>query len=231
MFFSDLHVQLLSKGVLNPGEQLVSQTVTSYMPWWAFGLIQRQHLVLATDQRLILIDHRRGFFPASQRLHAVDSLAWSNVQECKVTGLFLKKKLKIKGSGERGPVSAKWVISNALFGLLAPMRNNMLGARNIAAAHAQRAQGAPMLGQPSMAPALPPASQGYGAPPQSYGQPQQAYGQAPSPYGAAPVPQPYSQPPIPQINAPGYNSVPPPAPYAQAPQHVASPFDVPPRQY
>ena len=64
---------------MNPGEQLVSQTVTSYVPWWAFGLIQRQYLVLATDQRLSLIDHRLGFFPAAQRVHAVDSLAWSNV--------------------------------------------------------------------------------------------------------------------------------------------------------
>ena len=218
MFFSDLHVQLLSKGVLNPGEQLVSQTVTSYMPWWAFGLIQRQHLVLATDQRLILLDHRRGFFPASQRLHAIDSLAWSNVQELKVTGLFLKKKLRIKGTGERGPVSHKFVISNALFGLLAPMKNNMLGARAVAVVHQQRVQGAPMLGQPSMAPALGPApvSQGYGAPAQGYGAPAQAYG----------------QPPMPQVNAPGYHSVPPPAPYAPQPQApIASPFDVPPRQF
>ena len=237
MFFSDLHVQLLSKGILGPGEQLVSQTVTSYMPWWAFGLIQRQHLVLATDQRLILVEHRRGFFPVSQRLHDVDSLAWSNVQELKVTGLLLKKKLKIKGTGERGPVSHKFVVPNALFGLLAPMKNNMQGARAVAAVHQQRAQqGAPMLGQPPMAPALGPApvSQGYGQPasygqpPASYGQPA-SYGEPPSPYGAAPAAQAqvYGQPPMPQVNAPGYHSVPPAAP--QAP--TASPFDVPPRHY
>ena len=35
-------------------EQLLGQTVTSYMPWRAFGLIRRQSLVLATDQRFIL---------------------------------------------------------------------------------------------------------------------------------------------------------------------------------
>src|SRR4051812_26788932 len=99
MFFSDLHVQLLSRGILNPGEQLVSQTVTSYRPWWALGIIQRQHLIMATDQRLILVDHRLQFFPTSQRLHAVESIPWSNVQEVKVTGLFLKKKLRIKGTG------------------------------------------------------------------------------------------------------------------------------------
>ena len=57
MYFSDLHVDLLSKGIMNPGEQLVGQTVTSYTPWWAFGLIRRTHLVLATDQRLVIVDH------------------------------------------------------------------------------------------------------------------------------------------------------------------------------
>jgi len=239
MFFSDLHVQLLSRGILNPGEQLVSQTVTSYTPWWALGLIQRQHLVLATDQRLILVDHRLGFFPVSQALHSVDSLAWSNVQELRVTGLFLKKKLRIKGTGERGPVSHKFVIPNALFGLLAPMKNNMQGARAIAAAHQARAQGAaPALGPAMMAPALGPApvSQNYGQPPQSYGQAPQGYGQAPvsfapppPPFQAAQAQGPYSQPPMPAVNAPGYHSVPPPPAFVAAP--IPSPFDPPPRSY
>ena len=49
MYFSDLHVQLLAKGILNPGEQLVGQTVTTYMPGWAFGLIRRTYLVLALN--------------------------------------------------------------------------------------------------------------------------------------------------------------------------------------
>ena len=223
MFFSDLHVQLLSKGVLNPGEQLVSQTVTSYMPWWAFGLIQRQHLVLATDQRLILIDHRRGFFPASQRLHAVDSLAWSNVQECKVTGLFLKKKLKVVGNGERGPISLKMVITNTLFGRLAPMKNNMQGAKAIASAAQSMKQGG--------MPALNAAPQHYSQPPVSYQPPPQQL-QA-GPYGAPQAA--YGAPPMPQINAPGYHSVPPAAPqqfqqYGAPPAPVPSPFD-PPRQY
>jgi len=151
MYFSDLHVQLLSKAILQPGEQLVGQTVTSYFPWWAMGLIRRQHLVLATDQRLILVEHRFNFFPADFRLHAVDSIPWSQVQEARVTGLFLKKKLRVKGLGERGPVSLKAIIPNAFFGLLAPMRENMQGARNIAAAF----QGAKQLA---------PASNGYGAP-------------------------------------------------------------------
>ncbi|MDB5216230.1 MAG: hypothetical protein JWO86_4157 [Myxococcaceae bacterium] len=220
MFFSDLHVQTLSRGILNPGEQLLGQTVTGYMPWWAFGFIRRQYLVLATDQRLILVDHRYSFIqPTTQRLHAIDSIPWSNVQEAKVTGLFLKKKLKVRGIGERGPVSLKMVISNMFFGLLAPMKNNMQGARTIGSVATQMQSGG--------APALGPASQQqYGAPP-SFQPPAQLQQPSYPPQGA------YA-PPMPQVNAPGYASVPPAAPqYGQVPQPYGaapSPFD-PPRQY
>lgn len=208
MYFSDLHVQLISKAILNPGEQLVGQTVTGYTPWWAFGLIRRKHLVLATDQRLIIVDHRFGFFPADFKLHSVDSLPWAQVEELKVKGLFLKKKLRIKGMGERGPVAITAKIPNAFFGLLAPMRENMQGARNVAAAFQGAAQ-------------LAPASNGY-AQLQQPQQPQQSqYPQMQPAYGA----------PIPVQNAPGYASVPPPpvapeaGPYgaAQQPQSYAPP--------
>lgn len=205
MYFSDLHVELLSKALLNPGEQLVGQTVTGYTPWWAFGFIRRTHLVLATDQRLIIVDHRFGFFPADFKLHAVESIPWAQVQELKVKGLFLKKKLRIKGMGERGPIALTAKIPNAFFGLLAPMRNNMQGARNVAAAF----QGAA---------ALPPASNGH------------AQLQQPS-YPPQPQVQAAYGPPIPVQNAPGYASVPPPpvapaaGPYGavQQPQSYAPP--------
>jgi hypothetical protein len=187
MFFTDLHVQILSKGILEPGEQLLGQTVTSYMPWWAMGLINRQYLVLATDRRLILVDHRLGFFPPTQRLHAIQSITWQNVQELKVKGLFMKKKLRIKGVGDHGPVALTAVIPNAFFGLLAPMKNNMVGAKAVAAALQQNQ--APQLAAPfSQPPAMP--------------------FQPPMPQLAGP----YSQPPMPPQNAPGYTSAPPPAP-------------------
>ncbi|MBX3261864.1 MAG: hypothetical protein KF782_19425 [Labilithrix sp.] len=212
MFFSDLHVQILSRGILNPGEQLVGQTVTSYMPWWAFGFIRRQYLVLATDQRLILVDHRYSFLqPLEQRLHQVDSIAWSNVQEVKVKGLFMKKKLRVRGVGENGPVSLTMLIPNGFFGLFAPMKNNIPGAKTVEAAF-QGNQAAPALGAPV-------SQNGYGAPQISYAPPapqlaapqQNAPGyasvppQAPGQYGAAPAPAPFAPPPA---GAPG--SYPPP---------------------
>ena len=203
MFFSDLHVQILARGILEPGEQLVGQTVTSYMPWWAFGFIRRQYLVLATDKRLVLVDHRYQFWqPLEQRLHQVDSITWSNVQELKVKGLFLKKKLSVRGMGEHGQVSLTMPIPNGFFGLFAPMKNNIAGAKTVAAIFQQGAQ-APALAAP--------VSQGYG-------QPQIGYA-PPAPQLGAPM-----QQSMPAQNAPGYASVPPPAtPYGVAPAPVAGP--------
>ena len=129
-YFSDLHVQLLARGILNPGEQLLSQTSTFYLPWWALGFINRRHLVLATDQRLIVIEHRFGLFPVGYRVHVVHSMPWGSVREAKLKGIFAKK-LLLAGDGDNGPVSIKAPVPNTLFGLLAPMRNNLQGARTI----------------------------------------------------------------------------------------------------
>lgn len=220
MFFTDLHVQLLARGILEPGEQLLGQTATSYMPWWAFGFIRRQYLVLATDRRLVLLDHRYGFLmPTVQRLHAVESIPWSNVQDVQVKGL-LKKKLRVRGASERGPISLTMKIPNTFFGLLAPMKDNVAGARNVAAAFpAARAN-------PPAMPYAPPAPQ-LAAPGHS------GYGIAPS-HHPAPVP---AQPPqaqapasIPPVNAPGYASVPPPGPNHYGVQPSAAP-NAPPQSW
>ena len=105
-YFSDLHVQLLARGILNPGEQLVGQTSTFYMPWWAMGFINRRHLVLATDQRLIVVEHRFGFFPVGYRVHVVQSMPWASVQEAKLKGIFTKK-LKVVAHAFSASAKAK----------------------------------------------------------------------------------------------------------------------------
>ena len=201
MFFSDLHVQILARGLLNPGEQLVGQTVTDYMPWWAFGLIRRQHLVLATDQRIVILDHRYDLLKVNQILHAVESLPWSSVTHAKITGLF-KKKLKVRGMSEQGKqidISAK--IPNSFLPSSTTMKNNMLGAKSVVAAFGSRGQG--------MAPAL--------------SMPQQAYGQLPpaSAYGQPAINAPgYQSAPPPSAGAYG----------APPPSAAQSPYG-PPRQY
>lgn len=145
IYFSDLHVQLLARGILNPGEQLVGQTSTFYLPWWALGFINRRHLVLATDQRLIVVEHRFGFFPVGYRVHLVHSVPWSQVQQLKVKGIFAKR-LALTGTADSGPVSINAPIPNTLFGLLAPMKGNLQGARTIETHYkSAAAMGAPQL--------------------------------------------------------------------------------------
>jgi hypothetical protein len=237
-YFSDLHVDLLSQALLQPGEQRLGQTVVRFIPWWGFGFINKTFLVLATDQRLIVLDHRMAFFHQAMRLHAVDSLPRASVQEARVTGLF-KKKLRVRGQGLAGPVAFKAVIPNALFGLLAPMRNNMAGARAVAAAFAGPSLSAPQpafAALPGGAPASPVQPQAqYAQQPyaqQQYAQQPQQYAQQPQyappslpPQPAAPPADAYayaqahtpSQPSIPPQNAPGYYSAPPPPVAPQSP--------------
>jgi hypothetical protein len=184
-YFSELHVQLLARGIMNPGEQLIGQTSTFYMPWWALGFINRRHLVLATNQRIIVVEHRLGFFPVGYRLEVVHSIPWSGVQALRVKGIF-NKKLVVQGTGDNGPVSVKAAIPNTFFGLLAPMKNNLPGARAIEAHYKSGAAAqAPQLqayGPPAGMPAF--NAPGYAsAPPAAL--PQQ-YGQNPGVYGNAP---------------------------------------------
>jgi hypothetical protein len=153
-YFSDLHVELLSKAVLQPGEQLLGKTVTLYNPWWALGLIRRPYLLLATTHRLVLIEHNFTFLHAAVKLTAVESIPWQQLQELRLKGL-INKKIRLRGQTERGPKALKMRVPNALFGLLAPMRGNMNGARAVVSVY-QSMQPA-LSGQPMASP-LPGAS-------------------------------------------------------------------------
>lgn len=151
MLFNDAYVRILAKGVLESGEELLGQTVVAYKPWWAFGLIRSQSLLLATSARLVLLEFRyRIFSPMDQDLREVDSFAWSNVQEVKVKGL-LKKKLRLSATGARGPVRMTRGIPSPLF--LSPMKNNLAGARSVASTFDRsRSQALPVgaYGQPQL---------------------------------------------------------------------------------
>ena len=151
MFFNDMHVRVLAKGVLESGEELLEQTVVAYKPWWAFGLIRSQFLFLATNARLVLMEFRYGALrPMDQDLRQIDSFAWPNVQEAKISGL-LKKKLKLSATGERGPVRMTCPIPNPLF--FKPMKNNLAGAQNVIATFTRaRSQALPAggFGQPQL---------------------------------------------------------------------------------
>ena len=178
-YFTELHVDLLSQALLQPGERRIGATVGRYVPWWALGWVNETYLVIATDRRIILVGHKMAWLHASMKLTSVESLSWAGVQEARVTGLF-GKKLRIRGQGLHRPFARKLRIPNPLFGLLAPMARNVEGARTVAQAY-QVARGLPV------APAQP---------------------QLPAGLATLPSPPPgYAQ--LPPVNAPGYASVPP----------------------
>ncbi len=208
-YFSDLQVELLARGVLEPGEQLTGKTVTRYMPWWAFGFVNRTYLVLTTDRRVVLLDHRMHWLHQAQSLRAVESIPWNGVQEMVMKGLFAKK-IRIRGQSQSGPVNLTMKVPNQFFGLLAPMRANMAGARAVVGAFAAQRG---LMGQ--QAPASLPMSQN----------PAQMGAFAPQQMLPPPSQQPQSH--YPPQNAPGYASVPPPSQQPQA-NHFGPPSIPPP---
>jgi hypothetical protein len=179
-YFSELHVDLFSRALLQPGEQLVGKTVAEYSPWWLLGLFRKTFLALATNQRLILVEHRMAWLHASLKLHGVESIPWGNVEEIRMKGLLFGKKIRLRAQTERGPRRLTMGVPNALFGLLAPMRNNMGGAKAVVGAfQSSRMLTAPPPAHASLPPAPPfgggqglfgPQASTPGYPPRSYPQ-------------------------------------------------------------
>jgi hypothetical protein len=198
-YFTELHVDLLSQALLQPGERRIGATVGRYVPWWAFGFVNETYLVIATDRRIILVGHKMAWLHQATKLTSVESLAWGGVQEARVTGIF-GKKLRLRGQGLHRPFARKLRIPNPLFGLLAPMARNVQGARTIAQAY-QAARGLPAAAQPQAA--LPPAQGAYVPPPQPELPPAAVQPSYLPPASAQP------QSYLPPVNAPGYASVPP----------------------
>jgi hypothetical protein len=223
-YFTELHVDLLSQALLQPGERRIGATVGRYVPWWAFGFVNETYLVIATDRRIILVGHKMAWLHQATKLTSVESLAWQGVQEARVTGIF-GKKLRLRGQGLHRPFARKLRVPNPLFGLLAPMPRNVEGARTVAQAY-QASRGLPAAAaapQPALPPAQPawqPAAQAPELPP--------AAAQPPPPYlpPASAHPQSY----LPPVNAPGYASVPPVSQPA-APSARAGIAPTPPRSF
>jgi hypothetical protein len=147
-YFSDLHLELLARGVLQRGETLHGKAVTTHAPWWALGFLQRTYVLLATPWRLVLLEHRRGWFRRSLELASVNSIPWRDVKELKLKGLF-STKLRFRAHVQKRPIAMTMKVPS----WLAPMRRNVDGARRVADAFL----GA--RGRPS-APALPAAGPG-----------------------------------------------------------------------
>lgn len=156
--YSDAYIETVARAHLNQGEQIIGKAAGVHRPFWSLGimLFWKNYLVLATNQRLLLIEHRRGFI--YDRLEAVHSIGWNEVGEAKVSGL-LKKKLKLKFAGARPNLALN------LPGLFGPMPKNVAGAKAVAGTYQQAKQ----LGAGAQPASLPPQA-AYAQP----GMPQQA---------------------------------------------------------
>jgi hypothetical protein len=100
LYFSELYVNTISKALLQPGEQLVARASATHMPWWAMGIpmLGSQYLVLVTNQRAVLVQHKRGWL-TGDRMEGVQSVPLHQIEKVKMSGLFAKKTLAIKGGG------------------------------------------------------------------------------------------------------------------------------------
>ena len=116
LFFSDLYVDTVAKGLLQPGEQVLHRVSASHAPWWSMGIpmFQSQYLVLATSQRMVLVKHKKGFF-TGDRMESVDTLPWSSVSEVKLGGMFAKKTMRVKAQGSAGPVDLSLGVTGGMF--------------------------------------------------------------------------------------------------------------------
>jgi hypothetical protein len=74
-YFTELHVDLLAQGLLQPGERRIGVTVGRYVPWWGLGWVNETYLVIATDRRIILVGHKMAWLHQSTKLTSVESLA------------------------------------------------------------------------------------------------------------------------------------------------------------
>ena len=167
--FSDVYVSTLARGLLAPNEQFVAAGAGSRQSFWTFGLPWFRHafLLIATSDRLIVIDHRKGL--VFDRMDNVVSFRWSDLSLIKLGGL-LRKSLTVKDQANRTVLSMKLPPL-----LVNPLANNTSGLRAVVQTWETRR----VLGA---------APQVFGTlPQQGYAQ-QQAYQQQ--------APQSYNQPPF-----------------------------------
>lgn len=226
---SDLHVQVLASSLVPPGERLVARSVGKKTPWWSCGMLRKTFVVLATDQRMWVLEHRWNPIMGT-KLHAVHHLPMANIEAAKVKGLLpWKKSLHLAGQSESALVGGQYLGSAGPFkdtmalpnGFLAPVKRNAENAKTIASTF----ENSRAFGAGPMAPALPQHAPAM-APMAPMAQPQAlqpAYGATPTLPSGYPtpstVPPPYGAHP----HAAAQSSAPPPVQphYGQQPMMPA----------
>ncbi len=104
--YNDIYVSTLARGICNPGEQVVAAGAGTYQSFWTFKIpfFRHDYLLLATSERLIVVDHRKGLL--FDRMDAVESFRWVDIGELKLGGVF-SKKLVLKDVATRRTLKMK----------------------------------------------------------------------------------------------------------------------------
>jgi hypothetical protein len=140
---TDLYVNTVARGLLQPGEQLVARTSGQHQPWWSLQIpfLKHSYLLLVTSHRLIVVDHRKGLM--HDRMDKVDSIPWSSIETAKLSGIGFTKKLVVKSPQVGKPIKMK-----IAGGFLSP-KGNVDGAKAVVSTWQQSRQlgAAPQYGQ------------------------------------------------------------------------------------
>lgn len=205
LVISELHSQLFAQALLEPGEQLAGKVMAKEEPWYTrflrFDFFMPYTLFLATDRRLILLEHKRRFFSSGYELSSVESVPWSDVEDLAAKGLFAKNKLRIRAHTRLG---AKRVTLKIPM-WAAPLKNNGRELNNVVNTFQAR-RSTPPTALPAAGPGAPYMQPGYAPAPAL---------QAPASHHPSAYPQPghpqqqqFQQQPAPPMNAgyggPGY---------------------------
>jgi hypothetical protein len=103
--FSDLHAMTLALPHLAPGEKFLYRALGIERPWWSTVLSRlgfffwRYFLLVATDQRLVLIRHAGLLGGYGER--AVESLGWREIDQAELGWGVLSKTLRVTAHGKR----------------------------------------------------------------------------------------------------------------------------------
>lgn len=121
--FTDLHIDTLARGLFTAGEELLQCAVGIRKPWYGPGLFKRTVLLLATNQRLILVTHKAGIF--GERLDQIDSLTWRNISLVMFNGTGLEGTLSIFSGNQQFTFTIRG-------GFFQDVKGNLAAARSIA---------------------------------------------------------------------------------------------------
>jgi hypothetical protein len=104
---NDLYVKTLAQGLMLPGEQLLGRTSGDFQSFWTFKIpfFRHSYLLLATSNRLIVLDHRKGLI--HDRLDKIESYPWSAIGSMKLSGLGFSKKLVVRDGNVPRPIVVK----------------------------------------------------------------------------------------------------------------------------